>query len=92
VQQSRGRPKSDVYDCQWMQRLHTFGLLASAFRPADQVGVLRGSLWHRARLLTSAGPHIQQMQKALTPMNSKLQPVVSHRTGVHGHYPRHPRG
>jgi transposase len=41
VQKIRGRPKSDVHDCQWIQRLHTFGLLASAFRPTDQVCVLR---------------------------------------------------
>jgi transposase len=41
VRKIRGRPKSDVYACQWLQRLHTFGLLARAFRPADQVGVLR---------------------------------------------------
>jgi transposase len=48
VQQIRGRPKSNVYDCQWIQRLHTFGLLASAFRPADQVCVLRSYLRQRA--------------------------------------------
>jgi len=84
VQKIRGRPKSDVYDCQWIQRLHTFGLLASAFRPADHVCVLRSSLRQRAMLLTYAGQHIQHRQKALTQMNIKLQHVVSDLTGVTG--------
>jgi transposase len=84
VQKIRGRPKSDVHDCQWIQRLHTFGLLASAFRPADQVCVLRSYLRQRAMLLTYAGQHIQHMQKALTQMNIKLQHVVSDITGVTG--------
>jgi transposase len=43
VQQSKGRPKSDGHDGQWIQRLHTFGLLAGAFRPDDQVCVLRSA-------------------------------------------------
>ena len=51
VQKIKGRPKSDVHDCQWLQRLHTFGLLASAFRPTDQVCVLRSSLRQRAMVL-----------------------------------------
>jgi transposase len=84
VQQIRGRPKSDVHDCQWRQRLHTFGLLASAFRPADQVCILRRYLRQRAMLLTYASQHIQPMQKALTQMNIKRQHVVSALTGVTG--------
>jgi transposase len=48
----KGRPKSDVHDCQWRQRLQTFGLLAGAFRPPDQVCVLRSYLRQRAMLLT----------------------------------------
>jgi transposase len=84
VQKTRGRPKSDVHDCQWLQRLHTFGLLARAFRPVDQVCVLRSYLRQRAMLLTYAGQHIQHMQKALTQMNLKLQHVVSDVTGVTG--------
>jgi hypothetical protein len=36
-----GRPKSNVLDCQWLQRLHSYGLLTASFRPADQVVVLR---------------------------------------------------
>jgi transposase len=48
VQKITGRPKSDVHDCQWLQRLQTFGLLAGAFRPPEQVCVLRSSLRQRA--------------------------------------------
>jgi transposase len=84
VHKLKGRPKSDVHDCQWLQRLHTFGLLAGAFRPADQVCVLRSYLRQRAMLLTYAGQHSQHMQKALTQMNIKLQHVVSELTGVTG--------
>ena len=43
VKNVRGR-KSDVLDCQWLQQLHTFGLLSGAFRPADEIVVLRSSL------------------------------------------------
>ena len=82
--EDHGRPKSDVHDCQWLQRLHTFGLLAGAFRPADQVCVLRSYLRQRAMLLSYASQHIQHMQKALTQMNLKLQHVVSDITGVTG--------
>jgi transposase len=84
VQRAPGRPKSDVHDCQWLQRLHTYGLLAAAFRPPEQIGVLRSYLRQRATLVTYAGQHIQHMQKALTQMNIKLQHVVSDVTGVTG--------
>lgn len=52
VQTSKGRPTSDGHDGQWLQRLHTFGLLASAFRPTDHVCVLRSDRRPRAMLLT----------------------------------------
>jgi transposase len=79
-----GRPKTDVYDAQWLQRLHSYGLLAAAFRPDEPVCVLRAYLRQRQMLLTYAGQHIQHMQKALTQMNVKLQHVVSDITGVTG--------
>ena len=41
--------KSDVRDCQWLQQLHSYGLLAAAFRPAEQICVLRSYLRHSAR-------------------------------------------
>lgn len=79
-----GRPKSDVHDCQWIQRLHSYGLLAASFRPEDQVVVLRGYLRQRQMLITYAGQHIQHMQKALEQMNVKLTEVISDITGVTG--------
>ena len=76
--------KTDVIDCQWIQQLHTFGLLSAAFRPDDQVCVLRSYLRQRAMLVTYAAHHIQHMQKALEQMNVKLAHVVSDITGVTG--------
>ena len=76
--------KSDVLDCQWLQQLHTYGLLAGAFRPADQIVVLRSYLRQRAMLVRLAAMHIQHMQKALQQMNVLLHQVVSDITGVTG--------
>jgi transposase len=79
-----GRPKTDVLDCQWIQRLHCYGLLAASFRPADQVVVLRSYLRQRQMLIRYASQHIQHMQKALEQMNVKLAEVVRDVTGVTG--------
>src|SRR5438876_7399079 len=79
-----GRPKTDVLDCQWIQRLHCYGLLTASFRPEDQVVVLRGYLRQRHMLIRYAGQHVQHMQKALEQMNVKLPEVVSDITGVTG--------
>jgi transposase len=79
-----GRPKSDKLDCQWIQRLHTYGLLTASFRPEDQVVVLRSYLRQRQMLISYAGQHIQHMQKALEQMNVKLTEVVSDVTGQTG--------
>jgi transposase len=76
--------KTDVLDCQWLQQLHTFGLLAAAFRPDDAICVLRGYLRQRAMLVRYAADHIQHMQKALEQMNIKLPEVVTDITGVTG--------
>ncbi|MFN0156370.1 MAG: IS110 family transposase [Gaiella sp.] len=76
--------KSDVLDCQWIQQLHTFGLLSAAFRPDDQICVLRSYLRQRAMLVSYASHHIQHVQKALEQMNLKLTRVVSDVTGVTG--------
>jgi transposase len=76
--------KTDVVDCQWLQQLHTFGLLAAAFRPEDAICVLRSYLRQRAMLVSYAAQHIQHMQKALEQMNLKLGHVVSDITGVTG--------
>lgn len=76
--------KSDVQDCQWLQQLHTFGLLAAAFRPDDQTCVLRAYLRQRSMLTEHACQHILHMHKALTQMNLKLDKVLSDITGVTG--------
>jgi transposase len=76
--------KSDVLDCQWLQQLHSYGLLSGSFRPDDQVCVLRSYIRQRERLTQSASVHIQRMQKALTEMNLQLHRVVSDVTGVTG--------
>jgi transposase len=83
-QKIQGRPKRDGHDCQWWPRLHTFGLLAGAFRPTDQVCVRHSYLRQRGLLLTSASQHSQHRQKALTQRNLKLPPVVSDSTGMTG--------
>jgi hypothetical protein len=79
-----GRPKTDRLACQGLQRLHAYGLLAGAFRPDDQVCVLRSSLRHRQMLLTYAAPPMQHRHKALPQMNRKLPQVVSALPGVTG--------
>jgi len=76
--------KSDVLDCQWIQQLHTYGLLAGAFRPPDEVCVLRSYLRQKEMLRQTASMHIQHMQKALQQMNLLLHNVVSDITGVTG--------
>ena len=76
--------KSDVLDCQWLQNLHSYGLLSGSFRPDDQVCVFRSYIRQRDRLTKSASVHIQRMQKALTEMNVQLHQVVSDVTGVTG--------
>jgi transposase len=76
--------KSDVSDCQWIQRLHTFGLLSGSFRPDDQMCVLRSYWRHRENLVRYAAAHIQHMQKALTEMNIQLHRVIADINGVTG--------
>ena len=76
--------KSDVLDCQWLQQLHTYGLLRGAFRPAEQVCTLRAYVRQRAMLVRSAASYIQRMQKALAQMNLQLHNVVADITGMTG--------
>ncbi len=76
--------KSDVLDCQWLQQLMSFGLLRGAFRPADQVCVLRALSRQRTMLLRSQGRFVQHMQKALTQMNIQLANVISDVVGETG--------
>lgn len=76
--------KTDVLDCQWIQQLHTYGLLNSAFRPAEEICALRAYVRQRSMLVQYVVAHIQHMQKALTQMNLQLHHVVSDITGATG--------
>ncbi len=76
--------KSDEKDCQWLQRLHTVGLLSGSFRPDAEMCALRAYLRHRASLLEHRAAHIQHMQKALQQMNLQLAQVLSDITGETG--------
>ena len=76
--------KTDVLDCQWLQQLHTYGLLSGAFRPDGDIRRLRSYLRQRVMLVQYASHHIQHMQKALTQMNVKLHHVISNITGKTG--------
>jgi transposase len=84
IAHAKGRPKTDIHDCQWIQRLHCYGLLENAFRPPDQIVVLRGYVRQRQMLITYAAQHIQHIQKALQEMNLKLTLVVSDVVGKTG--------
>jgi transposase len=76
--------KTDVSDAQWLQQLHSYGLLRGSFHPAQEWSALRAYLRHRDRLIEYAASHIQHMQKALMQMNLQLHHVVSDITGVTG--------
>jgi transposase len=76
--------KSDVIDCQWLQQLMSFGLLAGAFRPADEICALRAVSRQRDTLIAEKATQIQRMQKALTQMNVQLATVISDVSGATG--------
>ncbi|EAL59504.1 ISPpu9, transposase [Wolbachia endosymbiont of Drosophila ananassae] len=76
--------KSDVQDCQWLQQLHSYGLLRGSFRPDNQMCVLRSYVRQRKKLTESASTHVLRMQKALIQMNIQLHKVISNITGVTG--------
>jgi len=76
--------KTDVEDAQWIQTLHSYGLLKGSFRPQADLVALRTLLRHRAQLLEHRAPHIQHMQKALLQMNIQLSQAVSDVMGVTG--------
>ena len=76
--------KKDVEDAQWIQTLHSYGLLKGSFRPQGDLVALRTLLRHRAQLLEHRAPHIQHMQKALLQMNIQLSQAVTDVMGVTG--------
>jgi|SRR5271165_232163 len=76
--------KSDVSDCQWLQYLHSVGLLRGSFRPEAAICALRALSRHRSNLVEVAAVHVQHMQKALTQMNLQIHHVLSDITGKSG--------
>lgn len=76
--------KTDVEDAQWIQTLHSYGLLKGSFRPQGDLVALRTLLRHRAQLLEHRAPHIQHMQKALLQMNIQLSQAVTDVMGLTG--------
>lgn len=76
--------KSDVHECQWVLKLHTYGLLRKSFRPTAEIRAVRTCWRERAEYVAQAGVCIQRMQKALTEMNVQLATVLSDLSGVTG--------
>jgi transposase len=83
VKNVRGR-KTDVTDCEWLQELHSVGLLRGSFRPSAEIAVLRSYLRHRETLVRGIATAVNRMQKALVEMNLHLHVVISDITGDTG--------
>jgi transposase len=79
-----GRSKSDVKDCQWLRRLHSYGLLQSSFRPPAQIRQLGTYHRSRSKIVDAAAQQQLRMQKALTLMNVQLHHVISDISGLTG--------
>jgi transposase len=79
-----GRTKTDVLDCQWIQKLHSFGLLKGSFRPDQQIRKLRTYMRLRDTLVVERTQAVHHMQKALFEMNVQLSNVVSDIVGESG--------
>lgn len=76
--------KTDVQDCQWIQKLHTLGLLSGSFLPEEASEQLRTYCRHRANLLELAASTTHKMQKYLQLLNLRLDIVVKDVTGLTG--------
>ena len=79
-----GRTKTDVLDCQWIQKLHSFGLLSGSFRPDQQIRTLRSFMRLRDNLVVQSTQAVHHMQKALFEMNVQLSNVISDIVGESG--------
>jgi len=76
--------KTDVQECQWLMKLHTYGLLRNSFHLAEEMQCIR-TLWRaRGRHVAEAAERIQLMQKALTKMNVQLANTLSDISGKTG--------
>lgn len=76
--------KTDVEDCQWIQHLHSVGLLRGSFRPDQEICAIRSVWRHRDNLIQLATVHLQHMQKALDQMNLQIHHVISDLAGTTG--------
>jgi hypothetical protein len=76
--------RTDWHECQWLQFLHSVGLLRAAFRPEEDICAVRTLLRHRSELVMAATQHVQHMHKALTQMNLQIHHVISDITGATG--------
>jgi transposase len=76
--------RTDWHECQWLQFLHSVGLLRAAFRPDGDVCAVRSLMRHRSDLVQMTGQHIQHMHKALTQMNLQIHHTINDITGVTG--------
>jgi transposase len=84
IRSFNGLKKSDFIDCQWIQLLHTFGILQASARAEGAMIELRGYMRQRKTLTEQCSEQIQRMQKALTLMNVRLDQAVSDITGATG--------
>jgi transposase len=76
--------KSDVQECDWLRKLHTYGLLRNSYRPPEAIRAVRTIWRQRDRLVKESARAVQQMQKALTTMNVQLANTISDISGVTG--------
>jgi len=79
-----GRRKTDRIDCQWIQRLHSCGLLQGSFRPAEPVSMLRTLVRDKANLEAEQADWLRRMQKSLDQMNVRVHRAVSDIQGTTG--------
>jgi transposase len=76
--------KTDILDCQWIQQLHTYGLLNGAFRPEEKICALRSYSRQRVMLIEHASKQVLHIQKAMSQMNVQLHNVLSDIMGETG--------
>jgi transposase len=76
--------KSDPTDCEWIQRLHSCGLLRGSFRPEEAVCMLRTLVRDKANLVAESGDWLRRMQKSLDQMNVRVHRAVSDLDGATG--------
>jgi transposase len=86
AQETKNLPgrKTDIQECQWLMKLHVYGLLKNSFRPEEEICVMRTYWRQRQQHIADAARCIQRMQKTLTQMNLQLANVISDLSGWTG--------